>query len=428
MAISRRAVALLAVTVAVVTSRANAQEASPCSSRITRANVVECALAASLTVKGERQELEAAEARKVAVSPLLPSNPVLALSGAKRTSASFEGYNWFATLSQEIEVAGQRGVRRDAAEASVVAQSKRVLLSRRETAALAWVAFFEALAATEEQRLAVRLTTATQTVAVAARARAEKGLIALVDADVADATTVRVLQTKLAAERRVGLGQATLASALGLDPTKGPVSVDGELVPIPEVTNALSSYSGKGLAERPEVLVLEAERRALELRADAFRRARISNPTVSLFAQNDGFNERVLGVGISFPIPLPGNVGRTYLGEIAEAEALARRAATDRERSEREIRLEVASATQTFLSRGKEVEAFTPERVTRAETTLVSLGQEVEAGRLAVRDAVVAQQALIELLRANVEARRAWCLASVDLAHAIGLPLEGRTP
>lgn len=149
---------------------------------------------------------------------------------------------------------------------------------------------------------------------------------------------------------------------------------------------------------------------------------------MSLFAQNDGFNERVFGGGISFPIPLPGNVGRTYLGEISEAEALARRAATDRARVEREIRLEVATATQRFLSLGKEVEAFTPERVTRAEASLVSLGQEVDAGRLAVRDAVVAQQTLIELLRGNLEARRAWSLASVDLAHALGLPLEGRSP
>lgn len=430
MRISRSAAASVAATIifTVLPSRVDAQEGPPCSSRITRTNIVQCALAASLTVKGERQELEAAEARKVAVSPLLPSNPVLALSGAKRSSTSFDGYNWSATLSQEIEVAGQRGVRRDAAEASVVAQSKRVLLSRRETAALAWVAFFEALAASEEERLADRLTVATRAVAVAAKARAEKGLIAPVDADVADATTVRVLQSKLAAERRVGQGQATLGSFLGLDPAKGPVSVEGELVPLSEITNALASTSGKGLAERPEVLVLEAERQALELRADAFRRTRISNPTVSLFVQNDGFNERVLGVGVSFPIPLPGNVGRTYRGEIAEAEAHARRAATDRERIEREIRLEVATATQAFLSRAKEVEAFTPERVARAETTLTSLGQEVEAGRLAVRDAVVAQQALIELLRANVEARRAWCLASVDLAHAVGVSLEGRTP
>lgn len=410
-----------------MTSRASAQETSKCSSRVTRANVVNCALAASLVVKAETQDLEASEARKIAVSPTLPSNPVLALSGGYRTIRSADAYNWYATLSQEVEVAGQRGLRRDAAQAAVDAQSKRVTLSRRETAALAWVAFFEVVAAREEQRLAEGLTKATQAVSVVAHARADKGLIAPVDADVADATTLRVLQVKLAAERRVDQGQAALAFMLGLDPSIGSLAVEGELLPVEGVDEALASYGGRAVENRPEVLALEAERRALQLRADAFRRTRVPNPTISLFVQNDGFNERVLGAGVAFPIPLPGNVGRTYIGEIAEAEALSRRAATVKERVQREIRLEVTTAAQAFQSRAKEVQAFSTERVTRAETSLLSLGQEVESGRLAVRDAVVAQQALIELLRANVEARRAWCLASVDLARALGVPLEGRS-
>ena len=421
------AAGLVATALTSISSTAVAEEGALCSSRVTRANVVQCALAASLTVSAERHELEATEARKVEVSSLLPSNPVLSLSAGRRTTPSSDATNWYAALGQEIEIAGQRGARRDAAQAAVDAQSKRVLLSRRDTAALAWMSFFDAVAAREEQRLADRLTAATEAVSTVAHARADKGLIAPVDADLADATTLRVLQVKLSADRRAAQGQAALASMLGLDPTKASFAVEGELVPVAGVDDALASYASKAVAERPEVLVFDAERRAHELRADAFRRTRIPNPTLSIFAQNDGFNELVLGAGVAFPIPLPGNVGRTYIGEIATAEALARRAGTDRARVEREIRLEVTTAAQAFQSRAKEVQAFSQERVARAETSLLALGQEVEAGRLAVRDAVVAQQSFIELLRANVEARRAWCLASVDLARALGLPLEGRS-
>ena len=427
---SKNVAQCMAVAITFFASAAGAQEAAPCAARITRANVVHCALDASLVVRGERQELEASEARTVAVSPLLPSNPVLALSAGRRiaSSSSADSNNWYATLAQEIEIAGQRGVRRKSAEAAVEAQSKRVLLSRREVAALAWVAFFEAIAARDELRLADRFTATTQAVADVAHARADKGLIAPIDADVADATALRVFQLKLAADRRAAVGQAAIVSMLGLDPANGPLAIEGELIPIGGVDEALGRSGGRAVAERPEVLVLDAERRALELRADAFRRTRIPNPTISVFVQNDGFNERVLGAGVAFPIPLPGNVGRTYVGEIAEAEALARRVATDKERIQREIRLEITTTAQVFQSRAKEVEAFSHERVTRAETSLLSLGQEVESGRLAIRDAVVTQQALVELLRANVEARRAWCLASVDLARALGVPLEGRSP
>jgi outer membrane protein, heavy metal efflux system len=144
-----------------------------------------------------------------------------------------------------------------------------------------------------------------------------------------------------------------------------------------------------------------------------------------VFAQNDGFNERVFGAGLALPIPLPGNVGHTYIGEIAEAEALARKARAEREQFERDIRLDVARAAQMFEATARAVEVFSKERLARAEQSLESLAGEVEAGRLAVRDAIVSQQALVELLRAHVAARRAWCVASVELARALGLALEG---
>ena len=416
--------AVLAVAGMSFGTTAQARESESCSGAVTRSDVVRCALAASLVVRGEEQGLDAARARKTAASPLLPSNPVLSFSAARRSVAEANATNWYASLNQEVEIAGQRGVRREAAEAAASAQSQRVLLSRRETAALASAAFFEALAAREEQRLAEQLVVTSEAVATAARARAERGLSAAIDADVADAATVRVLQARLAAERRVSHAGATLALLLGLDPSRPAPAVEGDLAPLPEVVNAGSVVSPRARSERPELRVVEAERRSLELRAAALRRARIPNPTLSIYAQNDGFDERVLGAGIGFPIPLPGNVGRTARGEIAEAEAQAARTGTDRERLEREIRFEVTTARQAFESRGTEVLAFTAERLERARTSLRSLSEEVQSGRLAVRDAAVAQQVLIELLRASIEARRAWCLASVDLARALGLPLE----
>jgi len=424
--------ALAAVATAAVwsciASGSHAQEASPCAARVTRTNVVACALAASLQVEQERRELEAAQARKTAAGPLLPANPVLELSLARRTAPSNEATNWSATLSQELEIAGQRGARRDSAAAAVAAQSKRVVLSRRETASQAWIAFFDALAARAAQRLAGRFATAIQALSTVASARAEQGLIAAVDADVADALAVQALQAQLAADRRVTQSTSVLLSMLGLDPAQAVLAVEGELLPLDGVGAAFVSSASRALAERPEVLVLEAERRVQESRASALRRSRVPNPTISLFAQKDGIDERVWGAGIAFPIPLPGNLGRTYSGEIAEAEALARRALSQAQRAERQIRLEIAVASQAFQSRDEEVQAFSPARVARAEASLVSLAEEVQSGRLAVRDAVLAEQTLIELLRSSIEARREWCVASVTLAEALGLALEGRSP
>lgn len=423
---SRFGAAAIAAAVTCMSSWASAEEA-PCGRRITRDTVVPCALKASLAVRAERDDLDAALGRRSAVSPLLPSNPTLSLSGARRSGEGQHATNWYATLAQELELGGQRGLRRESVQAQVDAQQKRVLLSQRDVAAAALAAFYEILAAREEQELASRLTATTKAVSIVAHAKADKGLIAPVDADVADATAVRAARTKLAADRQVAAATAGLATLLGRDPGAGNLEVDGELTPLSGVDAPARAAATADPSTRPELQALDSERRAMELRASAFRRSRVPNPTISAILENDGFNEHVLGFGLSLPIPIPGNVGRTYNGEIAEAEALAHRAATERERARRELQLAVTTAAQGFESRRLEVEAFTPELLANAATSLRALGQEVENGRLTVREAVVAQQALIELLQGYVAARRDWCLASVALARAAGMPLERGT-
>jgi len=404
-------------------STAMAQEAAECATRITRTNVVPCALTASLTVRGEQKTVDALQGRRTANGVFLPSNPTLALSGARRnlTGGAADATNWYATLSQEVELAGQRASRLRASDAAIVAQEKRVLLSKRETAVLAWSAFFEALAASEQQRLTDRLLQTSQRMGVVARARAEKGVGASLDADLADAATLRLLQIKLAADLSVTAANARLSFLLGRDPSSGVVGVEGDLIPLAGLPDARAALLG----ERPEVQVVDAERRAMRSRAEAFRRSRIPNPTLSVFVQNDGFNERVVGLGVAVPIPLPAPVGRTYAGEIAEADALAQRAEIERTRVERELRLEIVDATATYTAHRLAVEAMTPERMRRAEDSLRDLQVEIEAGRLGVREALVAQQTLIEMLQTNIAQRRALCLASVDLARALGVPLEG---
>lgn len=423
MNISFSVTAVLAVTLSTYASSASAED---CASRVTRANVVACALAASTSLRVAQADIEIADGRKNAASPLLPANPTLSLAAARRSADGVASVtNWDARLSQEVEIGGQRGVRRDAAQAEVEARKSGSLLVRREVAADAWIAFFDVLSAQEEQALAAHLLTSSQIVSAAAHVRAEKGVIAPIDADVAEAATTRVYQAKLAADRRLAEATAVLASLMGTDPNQSAVTADGALAPLAGIDVAAASLSASAPSNRLEVRVLDAERRSFELRADAYRRTRIPNPTVSVFAQNDGFDERVLGVGLSFPIPLPGNVGRTYNGEIAESEAFAKRAAAESQRIKRDIRLEVVVAAEAYASRKKEVDAFPPEKTRRAEESLKSLGEEIEAGRLSIRDAVVTEQALIELMQASVVARRAWCLASIDLALATGAPLEG---
>lgn len=411
-------VALAAVVLAP--SRAGAE---PSCTRVSRAEVVDCVLRASLVVRAEAQTAEALEGRRVAQAPLLPTNPVLSLSAARRTADGRDVTNWAASLEQQLEIAGQRSARRRAADLQVVAQGHRIVATRREIAALGWLAYFDALAAAEELRLTTRVAAVSTQIATVARGMADRGVLSPVEADVADAARVATDQAQLTAERRSRTSHVTLGVLLGSE-APSTVGATGDLEPLRAVEEEARAAAARDGSERPEVQALEAERRAQEATASAFARARVPNVTLSAFAQNDGFDERVFGVGLSVPIPLPQPVGRLFNGEIAETSALARRAATDAERSRRQARGALATALADFDTRHREREAFTPERLARAQQSIEAIAREIEAGRLPLRDALVSEQVLIGLLRASVEARHALCVASVDLARAAGLPLE----
>ncbi|MFO0676368.1 MAG: TolC family protein [Polyangiaceae bacterium] len=403
--------------------RAEAREV--CGRSITKENLVACAIAASLELRSEEQSREVLEGRKVAVSPLFPSNPQVSFSAASRSvNGSTPVLNWYGSLGQELEIAGQRGARRRAVDAELEAQDARTLTRKRQVAAAAWDAFFEALAATEELARARNLEIVAARVATVTRAMTDKGLISGIEADLTDASSLAAEQARFESERRDMAARANLASLLGLDPSASPIDVQGELLPLTGVAESARVALGGDNSSRPEIRALEAERRAAEARASALGRARIPNVTASLIAQNDGFNERVFGFGFAIPIPLPQPFGRTYAGEIAEANAVARRTATETALVRRNLRLDLVVALQAFTSREKESAAFTPERVARAEAGIRSIAAELQNARISVRDAVIAQQTLIGLLRAHIEAKRAAAVASVDLARALGTHLE----
>jgi len=409
-----------------------ARAEEPGCATVNRANVVRCALAANLTSRSERLGLESFEGRRRAAGILLPSNPSVTLAGGYTIDPSLQAADrevlWGATLSQEIEIAGQRGKRLDLVSAEQRAQKARVGLAERDAASAALIGYFDALAAREESRLAARLGALAAALKNVARARAQAGVAADVDARLAESAAARLAQAQMTAEQRVGITTATLATILGLDPLQTRPRFEGDLLPLAVVDTPPATLVEAALARRAEVTVSVAEKEAYERRAALSERLRVPNPTISLFVRNDWIGERSAGIGVGFPIPFPAPVGRTYSGEIAEATSLARRAETDAERLRRTVRLEVVTALEVVASRRRQRDLYPAEQVRQTEDTLRSIAEEIEAQRLPVREALVTQQGLIDFLFASVETRRALCIASVELARAAGLPLERGAP
>jgi cobalt-zinc-cadmium efflux system outer membrane protein len=415
----------IAAVVVVWSVWVRAAAAQSCSPTISRDDVVRCVVRASFALERERLEQAALEGKRTAVSPLLPGNPELSLSGAHRSTGEQQAGNWYATLSQEIELAGQRSARRDEAGAALLAQGSAIRATERNVAASAWRAYFEALAARDALASANRLEQIFTQSSRAAEAGAVHGLVSGVDAEVAELNVLRLTQTRIAAERRARTSLAALTSLLGLDPTTARVQAQGELTPLTHVAALRQEQLDSSVERRDELAQLKQTRQARAFARTVLERSRVPNVKLSLIAQSDGFGERVLGGGISMPIPLPYPVGRTLHGELAENAALVRQADAEIARVKRAVRLEVIAAWQAYESARAQQALYTDERVAQAERSLASIGGELHAGRLSISDAVVAQQTLIEFLRAHIEAKLELCLASIELARSAGLRLEG---
>jgi outer membrane protein, heavy metal efflux system len=421
---------LLVLGTALLSALPAAAEPVASCSPVTRENVAACVVKASAAVRADREAMAAATGRQTAAAPWFPSNPTLSVTLARRGGTENRGdtLNYTAALSQELEVAGSRAARRRAADADVEARGHEWVATARRAAADGYLAWFELLAARDAVRVARLLEGTAQQIARVTKGRADAGVASPLDAELADAASLRVTQARLDAERQERADTARLASLLGRDPTRESVAATGELEPLApngKLEDVMHAATAEIASRRPELRALASDQRAWEARAEAFRRARVPNLSLQLFAQNDGYNERVLGAGLMVPIPLPQPIGHFYTGEIREAEALARQTTARRELLVRELGTELATAVAAYESRRSEVALYTEERATRSERMLSEIGKEIEAGRLSVRDALLAQQQLIDVLRARVETRRALCLASVDLALAAGVALEG---
>lgn len=397
--------------------------------------VLRCALARSPELRLARQELAVLAGKRGSAETLLPSHPVVSASVADRRlfpsvlqQAQAPVINWAVTLAQELEIAGQRGARRSEVEAERAAQLRRVAVAEQEVAAGALSAYYEVLAADEEVRLTADLAHIAEALAAVSAARAKEALLAPVDADVARAEAVRIALARFEAERRHATAQALLASLVGLS---GPLAVAGSLEQVPPAPRtaelSLEQAVSSALALRGEVAAAEQERNVRSARVTLLRRLRVPNPTLSLFAQNDGFHERVLGGGLSIPLFLPAPLGPSRAGEIGSALAQVEQADTTLEQVRRRVRLEVIRAVQAEQAYARELQLFPPDLVTRAKADLQAIGLALAARQLAIREALLAQRSLIELLQAHIRSRLAFALAHLERRRASGQPLAEGT-
>jgi len=418
--------------------RVRSQPSQCASGALGPSEVLHCALGRSPEVRAEQQALKALGGKRVSAGTLLPNHPTVAMSFARRRPQESGGeavgqsfFNWYVTLSQEIEIAGQRSARVDVADAALAAQVRRVAVAEQETAAAALSAYYNLLAAREELRLAEELAEVGAALSRLAAGRAQQALMSPVEADVAQAEASRLGLVRIEAGLRASNARAILAALLGQSPMVA-IEIAGDLQPDPRVLPAppgdIESLVQRALTLRGELAAAATERNMLAHQVRLLRRSRAPNLTLSVYAQTDGLNEQVFGGGVSFPLPLPSPLGPSRRGEIAEVLARGEQAETEIERVRRRVVQEVAQAVQTHQAQAEALHLFPAALVERARADLRAIAKAVTARQLPLREALLSQRSLIELLQSHIKVRKELALARIELLRATGLLLQAEKP
>lgn len=300
------------------------------------------------------QRQESAIARGQLRQARLPAfNPELELRAPGATQTGIGAYE--ATLGQEVEWAGQRGMRVRAAALSVARSDLAVRDAARLSVSEASEAYYAALVARTRLQLAEDVLALNQRLLAAVRAQLREGEISAMEANLAEIEAGRAQARVLAARREATAAELDLKRAVGIAPAQ-PVRL-AEEVPAPPAAATLhgDSLVALALARRPDLAARSAGVREAEALTQLTRREGVPNVRVSAVAERDGTGEPSrVGFGLGVPLPL---LNRNQ-GRVAEQEARTQQARLETRATELRVRSEVNAAHQAYVSASEEAAVY----------------------------------------------------------------------
>ena len=367
---------------------------------MTIGEAVGTALKNNPSIQAARLEEGAAQGRLDQAGLLLKSNPVIEGSLSRKETLPDGGEkakNYEVRLSQEFELAGQRGLRVDAARSG---REKTLLDIRdRERVLIAAVkdAFARALAANRKIDLTEEAVRLQEELAASAAVKFQTGDISALEQNLADVELGKSRRDRMLAERERREALLGLQELLGLKPSLS-FSIEGELPTetpsIPDrdtIRDAVAQQRSDAQSAAAEVQQAKA---AMKLAG----RDAIPSVTVSGFYNHDTWLNEA-GVMLSFPLPF---FDRKQ-ADRKEAAAKAGQALIKQASLERTIDRELEETHANLVAAADELSLFKKDVLGKAMENLSLMNLAFKEGkfgffevRLAQKDTIDAQFAYLE--------------------------------
>jgi cobalt-zinc-cadmium efflux system outer membrane protein len=206
--------------------------------RLTLTEALSLAETANPALRTKLAQLDAAQGVRTEASALLYNNPELSTELTRRTvPQSGQGderrREWNVGVAQTLEIAGQQGHRREAAESALAALQSEIDDARLTARSAAAIAFYRALAAQERVVLEAQALKLFESTSAAIQKRRSAGEDTKLDANIAAVEAERARNQLAIAQEQLLSARSELSTATQLPPETLPEAI-GELTMTPK--------------------------------------------------------------------------------------------------------------------------------------------------------------------------------------------------
>lgn len=372
-----------------------------------------------------RARLGLGEAGRVAASVLLPEDPEVEVSVGPRLSPAGEVVELEVGLSQRLEIAGERGLRLDAAEGTARRLAAELRLTRWQVHQQVHAGFHQALVARQRLEAAQHLVAFTQKLLSISRKQHAAGAVALLHVKLAEGEVVLAEQQVLSAQGAYLQARYRLAEISGAEVKSPPEPVG--VLDAPRRAPDLERLTALALRAHPELSLGLAEVQEAEAEAALARREVAPKPVLGVSysreAEVGGEANHVVMAHLGISIP----VWRRNQGARALTRSRATVARVKNAMARGRLRARVARAVTALDTAARRVEAYGQQVVPTFKQNLEMIGRAFSEGKVDMLQVMVARGRFLTTQQDALSAREDYYRAHAELEAMVGAEIWSAT-
>lgn len=377
---------------------------------------------ANPALKNAQANLVAAEGHLADTQGLLWNNPQITAERVRRTVPD-PGLNertqreWGMGVTQTLEIAGQQGYRRTAAEQELAALRETIEETRRQLRAEVEQKFIRVVSLQLRAEMETGLVDLIKNNSAVTRKRFDAGEDTKLDANLAEVELGRARNQLETVGEQLIQARAELATLLQLPAEQLP-AVNGTLVVKPGLPYTLGQLL-EAAASRAQLRALDHREQAARNRLGLERAAVYPDVTVGLSSAREGpgdAREKLVGLSVSIPLPF----FRRNAAGIGKASAELTQAEIEKQTVSRDVRARVLALWQKLDSLRQRTQRLEQSVLQRLEENQRLSTAAYRAGEISLVQMLLATRQVLDTRREVLEAMTDFALTRSELEQSAG--------